>query len=154
MLVHVAARLAHRLDRRVERHKMRPVPAQRQAGVITSYSIHYTKLYELLYGHHTSAHRLVHHRFVATPGDPNTAALGESFWSFVPRAWGGAFIAGYEMESTLRDHQTPRGEARRFGDRLAGLHPYLSYVLGALWFVLLMGLVFGFWGVISSYNFV
>ncbi len=103
----------------------------------------------LLYGHHTSAHRLVHHRFVATPGDPNTAALGESFWSFVPRAWGGAFIAGYEMESTLRDHQTPRGEARRFGDRLAGLHPYLSYVLGALWFVLLMGLVFGFWGVVS-----
>jgi len=43
----------------------------------------------LLFGHHTSAHRLVHHRHVATLDDPNTAFAGESFWGFFPRAWAG-----------------------------------------------------------------
>ena len=32
----------------------------------------------LLFGHHVSAHRLVHHRHVATPLDPNSARWGKA----------------------------------------------------------------------------
>ncbi len=56
----------------------------------------------LLYGHHALAHVTVHHRFAATEDDPNSAPLGEGFWAFLHRAWPGEFIAGAEMERTLR----------------------------------------------------
>ncbi|WP_328799728.1 alkane 1-monooxygenase [Sedimentimonas flavescens] len=97
----------------------------------------------LLFGHHTSAHRLVHHRFVATPDDPNTAALGEGFWSFFTRAWGGSFIAGYEMERTRIASATQQDGARRM------INPYVGYVLGGLWFLLIAGLTFGLAGVLA-----
>lgn len=104
----------------------------------------------LLYGHHTSAHRLVHHRFVATPDDPSTATLGESYWAFAPRAWLGAFLAGYEMErarlAARAENGTAPGDLRA---RIAALNPYVSYVAGALWFVVLMGLLFGLAGVVA-----
>lgn len=104
----------------------------------------------LLYGHHTSAHRLVHHRFVATPDDPSTATLGESFWAFAPRAWGGAFVAGYEMERNRLAARAENGpHAPGLRGRIAALNPYASYVIGALWFVVLMGLIFGFAGVLA-----
>ncbi len=93
----------------------------------------------LLYGHHTSAHRLVHHRFVATPDDPNSAALGEGFWSFLARAWPGGFLAGYEMENSL---QAASGQPRR------GLHPYTAYLAGGAAFILLAGLIGGVAGVL------
>lgn len=59
----------------------------------------------LLFGHHTSAHRLVHHRHVATPSDLNTARLGESFWHFFPRALVGSFRAGLAAERALSARQ-------------------------------------------------
>jgi alkane 1-monooxygenase len=58
------------------------------------------------FGHHVSAHRLVHHRYVATAQDPNTARMGESYWRYLPRAWAGSFRAGLEAE---RDRLTRRG---------------------------------------------
>nr|WP_050525871.1 alkane 1-monooxygenase [Pseudorhodobacter aquimaris] len=67
----------------------------------------------LLFGHHASAHRLVHHRFAASLDDPNTAREGESFYHFWWRAWGGSFRQGWRAEARLR------------GDR--GLHPYFHY---------------------------
>lgn len=72
----------------------------------------------LLMGHHTSAHRLVHHRFVASPQDPNTARLGESFYRYLPRAWIGSFRQGLAAETALRAGR-------------AGLHPYVLYITGA-----------------------
>jgi alkane 1-monooxygenase len=45
----------------------------------------------LLFGHHATAHPAIHHVFVASAGDPNTARPGESFYRFAPRAWGGHF---------------------------------------------------------------
>lgn len=76
----------------------------------------------LLFGHHTSAHRLVHHRAVATPEDPNSARPGESFWRFAPRAWIGGFRQGKAAEDALRH--------RKQG--AAGVHPYVWYLgLGA-----------------------
>ncbi|MDO5529468.1 MAG: alkane 1-monooxygenase [Paracoccus sp. (in: a-proteobacteria)] len=73
----------------------------------------------LLFGHHVSAHRLVHHRFVATDADPNSARLGESFWAFWPRAWVGSFRAGLAAERALTARQPGR------------LNPYLIWTLGA-----------------------
>lgn len=95
----------------------------------------------LLFGHHTSAHRLIHHRFVATTDDPNTAAEGESFYQFAARAWPGAFIAGYEMERNLREGREPEG--------LADLNPYLFYLAGGAAFIVGMTVLFGFDGLLA-----
>ncbi|TMV94758.1 alkane 1-monooxygenase [Thioclava sp. BHET1] len=106
----------------------------------------------LLFGHHSSAHRLVHHRFVATPDDPNSAQRGEKFWSFAPRAWIGGFVAGLEMERALALRRVPAADAdlvTRLRLRIAALGPYPSYVLGGLWFVLLVGILFGLPGVLA-----
>ena len=70
----------------------------------------------LLIGHHASAHRLVHHRYVASRDDPSTARSGEGFWRYLGRAWLGSYRAGYRAES-----------ARRRG----GPHPYAVYIAGA-----------------------
>lgn len=102
-----------------------------------------TTLYvTMLFGHHASAHRLVHHRFVATLDDPNTAQMGESFYRFVLRAWPGSFIAGYEMESAIRQ----RRAARR---RVPPVHPYLWYLGGSALMALIVLMAFGFTGFLA-----
>lgn len=78
----------------------------------------------MLFGHHTSAHTRIHHRFVATEDDPNTARLDESFYRFVPRAWIGSFVAGYEIETQMMRQKAPRPPRWR--------HPYVVYVGGAM----------------------
>jgi alkane 1-monooxygenase len=70
----------------------------------------------MLFGHHASAHRLVHHRHVATHHDPNTARRGESFYRFAPRAWIGSFRTGFAAENT----------------RTGRLNPYVLYLAGAV----------------------
>lgn len=70
----------------------------------------------ILFGHHASAHVRVHHVFAATEHDPNSARLGESFYTYVPRAWIGCLRAGFVAESRLR--------------RGFGRHPYIRYALG------------------------
>jgi len=94
----------------------------------------------VLFGHHTSAHRKVHHSFVGTLDDPNTAQLGESFYAFAGRAWPDGFVAGWEAE---------RAALTRTGQRGALLHhPYAVYVIAGLGFIGLAGLVGGFFGLI------
>ncbi|MEO0402459.1 MAG: alkane 1-monooxygenase [Pseudomonadota bacterium] len=73
----------------------------------------------VLFGHHTSAHRLVHHVHAATPHDPATARRGEGFWAYLPRTWAGSFKAGLWAE-----------RARHGGVRWPA--PYVAYVVGAL----------------------
>lgn len=73
----------------------------------------------LLFGHHSSAHRLVHHVHVGTPDDPNTARFGQSIFRFVPRAWVGSFWAGLAAE-------------RRHSGRSIWATPYPFYVVGGL----------------------
>jgi alkane 1-monooxygenase len=92
----------------------------------------------LLIGHHTSAHRLIHHRFVATPDDPNTAQAGETFYDFALRAWPGSYLAGHEMET-----------ARRADGKGGLLHPYTVYLAGAALCILMVAAAFGFLGVCS-----
>lgn len=75
----------------------------------------------LLFGQHASAHRLVHHRHVASAQDPNTARAGEGFYRFALRAWRGSFVEGWRAETALRARGTGLGP-----------HPYLAYVAGSL----------------------
>lgn len=79
------------------------------------YGLGVTVYATMLFGHHASAHRLVHHRFAASLDDPNTAQAGESFYQFWPRAWVGSYRAGL------------RAETQRRGGK--GVHPYTIYAL-------------------------
>ncbi|MCV2868129.1 alkane 1-monooxygenase [Defluviimonas sp. WL0002] len=94
----------------------------------------------LLFGHHTSAHRKVHHRFVATTDDPNTAQWGESFYAFAVRAWPGAFRAGYEIERFLM--------RPRLGRKAGRINPYAVYIGGALAVLVVIGAIFGLAGIL------
>lgn len=75
----------------------------------------------LLFGHHTSAHVLVHHTHVGTKADPNTSRKGESFYRYLVRAWFGSFRQGYLAEAA-RMQRINRPKWR---------NPYLVYVGGA-----------------------
>ena len=94
----------------------------------------------LMFGHHASAHPLVHHVHVATPRDPNSARPGESYWRFLPRAWIGSFRAGLKAETARR---------RRAG-KPAWRHPYVLYIGGALAALGLSALIGG-WGGIAAH---
>ena len=92
----------------------------------------------LLFGHHTSAHRLVHHRHAASAEDPNSARSGEGYYAFLIRAWIGSFHKGLRAENDLR------ARAAR-----PGLHPYVAYI-GIAALCLLMGyLIAGFAGALA-----
>lgn len=98
----------------------------------------------VLFGHHTSAHRLVHHRLAASPDDPNTAQRGEGYYRFALRAWAGSFRAGLAAETALRAQ----------GAR--GLHPYVTYLAGGAMALMLGALIAGMggmavWAVLAAY---
>lgn len=75
----------------------------------------------VLYGHHASAHPLVHHVHVATRKDPNSARPGEHFYRFAWRAWRGEYRAGKAAE-----------DARRAKASAPGLHPFITYWVWAI----------------------
>ncbi len=93
----------------------------------------------LLFGHHTSAHVLVHHRHVATARDPNTARRGEGFYRYAMRAWSGSFRAGFSAEKA-RLERVGRGALH---------HPYVVYLGGALLMLVMAALIGGLRGVVA-----
>lgn len=95
----------------------------------------------MLYGHHTSAHLLVHHRFAASERDPCSAPKGESFYAFTQRAWIGSASAGFEMESRRLENRPT--VSQRFS------HPYYSYTFGGAASVLGAFLIGGWGGIIA-----
>lgn len=95
----------------------------------------------LLFGHHVSAHLRVHHVWVASDRDPNSARLGEGFYRFWPRAWIGSFRAGWQAETTLR--------ARRDPVPPRWSHPYVAYIAGAFATVALAAAIGGMRGVLA-----
>ena len=90
----------------------------------------------LLFGQHASAHRLVHHRAVATREDPNTAREGEGFYRFARRAWIGSFREGARAETALRTGRP-------------GPHPYASYLAGSAAALFLAVLIAGLPGLLA-----
>lgn len=90
-----------------------------------------------LFGHHTSAHRLIHHPYVATRFDPNTARFNENFYRFFARAWKGSFRAGLAAENARRGLPD--------NSRAVGFdNPYFLYICGA---ALFLGIAAGFGGI-------
>ena len=55
----------------------------------------------VLYSHFRSEHLLVHHRYVATPRDPVTARLGESFYRFYARVLKQCFLSAWSAEKAM-----------------------------------------------------
>ncbi len=51
------------------------------------------------YGHFFIEHNRGHHVRVATPEDPASSRLGESFWAFLPRTVKGSFTSSWEIEA-------------------------------------------------------
>ena len=86
----------------------------------------------LLIGHHTTAHRLIHHVHVGSNGDPGSASRGQSFYAFFPRAWWGGFQLGWQAETRQRVFR-----------RLRIAHPYLVYLGGSAAFCIGIGFAFG-----------
>lgn len=102
----------------------------------------------LLFGHHTSAHVHVHHRYVGTKEDPQTARLGESFYRYAVRAWRGSFKQGLSAENRMQRMRYQRLIFRR--------HPYTQYILGAIVMIGFSAVIGGWAGVaaliaVSSY---
>jgi alkane 1-monooxygenase len=50
------------------------------------------------YGHFFVEHNRGHHVRVATPEDPASSRLGESFWAFLPRTVAGSLRSSWELE--------------------------------------------------------
>ena len=50
------------------------------------------------YGHFFIEHNRGHHVRVATPEDPASSRLGESFWAFLPRTVAGSLRSSWELE--------------------------------------------------------
>ncbi|MFN3955497.1 MAG: alkane 1-monooxygenase [Pararhodobacter sp.] len=90
----------------------------------------------ILFGHHVSAHRLVHHLHVGTRADPNSPRRGQSYYGFALRAWAGSFRAGWQAETALRRRS---GAPRR-------THPYAIYLGGAALCLVLAWWFFGLKG--------
>ena len=57
-------------------------------------------LAQTFYGHFFIEHNRGHHVRVATPEDPASARLGESFWEFLPRSVVGSVRSAWELEKT------------------------------------------------------
>jgi alkane 1-monooxygenase len=94
----------------------------------------------VLFGHHLSAHTLVHHVHVGTRSDPSTARRGESFYRFFVRAWSGGFRDGLRAENK-RSALSGRPKWR---------HPYLDYIIGAGLVLILAALIGGGTGVLAA----
>jgi alkane 1-monooxygenase len=62
-------------------------------------------LTSVCYGHFFVEHNRGHHVRVATPDDPASARLGESFYAFYPRTLAGSWLSAWKLEAErLRRH--------------------------------------------------
>lgn len=60
------------------------------------------------YGHFFIEHNRGHHVRVATPEDPASSRLGESFWAFLPRTVKGSLTSAWELECVRLDRLRAR----------------------------------------------
>jgi alkane 1-monooxygenase len=60
------------------------------------------------YGHFFIEHNKGHHRNVATPEDPASSRMGESFWAFLPRTVFGSVRSAWNIEAERLRRQNKR----------------------------------------------
>jgi alkane 1-monooxygenase len=82
------------------------------------------------YGHFFIEHNRGHHVRVATPEDPASARLGESFWAFLPRTVLGSLRSSWELE-TERLGRSGKGPWR-IGNDILGAWAMTVVLFGAL----------------------
>ncbi|HEX4109719.1 MAG TPA: alkane 1-monooxygenase [Solirubrobacteraceae bacterium] len=70
------------------------------------------------YGHFFIEHNRGHHVRVATPEDPASSRLGESFWAFLPRTVAGSLRSAWELEAVRLD-RLGRSHLSRHNDILS-----------------------------------
>ncbi|MCW2497694.1 alkane 1-monooxygenase [Jatrophihabitans sp.] len=91
------------------------------------------------YGHFFIEHNRGHHVRVATPEDPASSRLGETFWAFLPRTVLGSLTNGWSLErSRLR-----RLEKRTFSPGNDILNAWAMTVV--LWAGLILAFGIGIW---------
>jgi alkane 1-monooxygenase len=88
----------------------------------------------VLYSHFRSEHLLVHHRYVATPRDPVTARLGESFYRFYPRVLRASFLSALNAEKAMLARKDLLGS-----DRSNPFWKYAAIQGGCLILALILG---------------
>jgi alkane 1-monooxygenase len=96
-------------------------------------------LASVLYSHFRSEHLLVHHRYVGTPRDPVTARYGESFYRFYLRVLPSSLLSSFKAEKGML--------ARKNLPWHHASNPFWLYLGLQGGFVLLAGLIGGWWGV-------
>ncbi|MCD0448531.1 alkane 1-monooxygenase [Actinocorallia sp. API 0066] len=107
-------------------------------------------LAQTAYGHFYIEHNRGHHVRVATPEDPASSRLGETFWAFLPRSVWGSFRSGWELEKarlarTGRGPWTPRNDVVNAWLMTLVLYGALTLGFGpAILPYLLVQAVFGF----------
>lgn len=92
-------------------------------------------LAQTAYGHFYVEHNRGHHSRVATPEDPASARLGESFWAFWPRTVVGSLRSAWELErARLERHRlspwTWRNDVLQAWAMSAGLFAALTLAFG------------------------
>lgn len=92
-------------------------------------------LAQTLYGHFYVEHNRGHHSRVATPEDPASSRLGETFWAFLPRTVIGSMRSGWSLEA---------GRLARNGHR--PLHPSNKILQAWAMSVALYGTLIGVFG--------
>ncbi|HEY0637335.1 MAG TPA: alkane 1-monooxygenase [Pseudonocardiaceae bacterium] len=88
-------------------------------------------LAQSFYGHFYIEHNRGHHVRVATPEDPASSRLGESFWRFLPRSVWGSLTSAWRLERT----RLARGGSSPWTIRNDVLNAWLMSVV--LWGVLI-----------------
>ncbi len=102
------------------------------------------------YGHFFIEHNRGHHVQVATPEDPASARLGESFWAFLPRTVLGSLRSAWALERERlarsdRSPWTPQNDILQAWAMTVGLFAVLTIAFGPVVLpYLLMQAVIGF----------
>jgi len=96
-------------------------------------------LASVLYAHFRSEHLLVHHRYVGTPRDPVSARYGESFYRFFLRVLPASLLSSFKAEKGMLARKNLPWHHKS--------NPFWQYCGLQAGFLLLAGLIGGWWGV-------
>jgi len=91
----------------------------------------------VFYSHFRSEHLLVHHRYVATPGDPVTARYNENFWRFFIRVLPQCYRSAFNAEKAMLERKglpwhDPSNPFFRFW-LLQAIFALIAVIIGGVW---------------------